>query len=244
MAGLAPRAPAGGAVGRDEAGGRTVPEAAEALRSWGFLARPDFPDRPGPSQLLVAIRAQPTLAHYDPERIDYWVSVGGRGRPASLCHTTRMPATRDYAWGTIRLTDRLDVTNEYLSFGGSLAVDRIDDALVAVFTSPAPILRRGGHSQGWDAGAAELGAWFARLLIAVDFAPGFEAVLAEASPLARFAAFVTDVAERFRGSATLRAANETLWQLVSAEERHLHRAQPEVLDAGRELVYLARPANR
>jgi hypothetical protein len=244
VAGLAAAPPSPETLARDDAGGATVREAAAALRSWGFLARPDFPDRPGPSQLLVAIRARPTLAHYDPERIEYWLTVEGRGRPASLGIASRTPWTREYAWGTIRLADRLGVTNEYLSFGGSLAVDRIDDALVAVFTSPAPILRRGGHSQGWDAGAAELGAWFARLLIAVDYAPGFEAVLAGASPLARFAGFVTEVAERFRGSATLRATNEPLWHLVSAEERHLRRAQPDVLDAGRELVYLARPANR
>jgi hypothetical protein len=39
----------------------------------GFLAGPDIPDRPGPAYLLVALRDHPTLRHYDPERIDYWV---------------------------------------------------------------------------------------------------------------------------------------------------------------------------
>src|SRR5262245_37805863 len=41
--------------------------ASELLADWGFLADPDLPHRPGSAYLLVAIRAQPTLRHYDPE---------------------------------------------------------------------------------------------------------------------------------------------------------------------------------
>ena len=58
----------------------------------------------------------------------------------------------------------------------------VDDAIVVAFTSPAPLLRRGGHSQGWDAGADLVGAFFARLMVAVDYRPGFEAAIADASP--------------------------------------------------------------
>ncbi len=55
--------------------------AAELLADWGFLADPDLPNRPGPAFLLVAIRAKPTLRHYDPELVEYWVT----GTRATAC---------------------------------------------------------------------------------------------------------------------------------------------------------------
>ncbi|HZL33391.1 MAG TPA: hypothetical protein VFC81_05340, partial [Verrucomicrobiae bacterium] len=58
--------------------------AAPALADLGFIASSDPPDRPGPAYLLVAIREKPTLLHYDPESIDYWVSEGGRGTARTL----------------------------------------------------------------------------------------------------------------------------------------------------------------
>ena len=88
--------------------------------------------------------------------------------------TVTMPQSEDYSWGLIRLVDRLGVSNEYLTFGGHLDAALIDDVVVAAFASQAPLLRRGGHSQGWDAGADAIGAFFARLMVAVDFKPGFE----------------------------------------------------------------------
>ena len=54
-------------------------DAASRIRHWGFLANPDLPDRPGPAYLLVALRAAPSLRHYDPESVDYWVTEVGRG---------------------------------------------------------------------------------------------------------------------------------------------------------------------
>ena len=56
------------------------PSASRLLANWGFLAEPDLPDRPGPAWLLVAIRPVPTLRHFDPELVEYWVSEKGRGR--------------------------------------------------------------------------------------------------------------------------------------------------------------------
>src|SRR5262245_54573126 len=50
----------------DEVGDRLA-IAAHRLDRWGFLADPDFPDRPGPASLIVALRDVPTLRHYDPE---------------------------------------------------------------------------------------------------------------------------------------------------------------------------------
>ena len=112
------------------------------LANWGFLAEPDLPDRPGPAWLLVAIRPVPTLRHFDPEVIEFWVTEKSRGRHAMISHETPMPVERPFSWGLIRIVDRFKVSNEYLTFGGNLVAEAVDDAVVAVFTSPAPLLRR------------------------------------------------------------------------------------------------------
>ena len=66
-------------------------DVAERVRHWGFLAHPDLPDQPGPAFLLVALRPAPTLQHYDPEAVDYWVTEGGRGQRRTLTHDALMP---------------------------------------------------------------------------------------------------------------------------------------------------------
>jgi hypothetical protein len=206
--------------------------AARLLANLGFLASSDLPDRPGPAYLLVALRPQPTLHHYDPEQIDYWVTVAGSGDHRVLTRDTRMPLETEFSWGLIRIVDRLKVSNEYLTFGGHLAVASVDGTTIAVFTSPAPLLRRGGHSQGWDHGAQSVGAFFGRLLVAVDFVPGFEARLADLDPLARYAAFVTDQVGRYRLSPELRSGHAELWALLEAEERRLRRDHAEEWSEG------------
>jgi hypothetical protein len=127
------------------------------------------------------------------------------------------------------------VTNEYLTFGGRLAVAAVDDVVIAVFTSPAPLLRRGGHSQGWDEAAASLGAFFGRLLIAVDYTPGFERLAADADPVSRYAAFLADAVTRYRASPALRAEQPDLWRLLLAEERRLRATCPTAWGRGEHL---------
>lgn len=200
--------------------------AAPLLATLGFLASPDLPDRPAPAYLLVALRESPTLHHYDPEGIDYWVTESGRGRRLTLARSTAMPIETPFSWGLIRIVDRLDVTNEYLTFGGSLSAEFVDGILIAVFTSPAPLLRRGGHSQAWDEGADTLGGFFGRFLVAVDYAPGFEARVAQADPVTRYAAFVSDAMARYRASSLLRAEQGHLWTLLHTEERRLRANHP------------------
>lgn len=198
-------------------------EAARRLAEWGFLAEPDLPDRPGPAYLLVALRDAPTLRHYDPEVVEYWATADGRGVRRSLSRETGMPLNTEFSWGLIRIIDRLGVSNEYVTFGGQLSADEVDGATYAVFASDAPLLRRGGHSQGWDEGADSLAAFFGRLLLAVDFEPGFEARAAAATPLTRYAAFIDDVAGRYRRSLAMRDRDPRFWALVRAEVARLER---------------------
>ena len=202
------------------------------LTDLGFLARPDLPDRPGPAYLLVALRDAPTLRHYDPEAVEYWISEGGRGVRQTLTRETRLPIDSEFSWGLIRIVDRLHVTNEYLTFGGRLTADAIDGVVIAVFTSPAPLLRRGGHSQGWDRGADNLGAYFARLMVPVDYAAGFERRVARADPISRYAAFLADTMARYRASSVLRAEQPELWSLLQAAERRLRTEHPVEWAAG------------
>ena len=200
---------------------------------WGFVAHPDLPDGPGPAFLLVALRPAPTLQHYDPEAVDYWVTEDGRGSRRTLTHDTSMPRSEDFSWGLIRLVDRLGVSNEYLTFGGHLDAALIDDVVVAAFTSPAPLLRRGGHSQGWDAGADAIGGFFARMMVAVDFKPGFEGSFAAAEPLTRYAAFVRDTDQRRHGQKRSDLVRRPTRPPCASTKPHDCVRRPERLGCGR-----------
>ncbi len=112
---------------------------------------------------------------------------------------------------------------------------------IAVLTSPAPLLSRGGHSQGWDAGAEKLGAFFGRVLLAIDYAPGFEARAARADPVVRYGAFIADTMARYRASHPLRAEQPELWALLQADERRLRKDRPSEWAAG---VAFGREATR
>src|SRR3954453_18929160 len=46
--------------------------ATELLASLGFLLVPGPPTDRGPAYLLVGVRRQPTLRHFDPQRIELW----------------------------------------------------------------------------------------------------------------------------------------------------------------------------
>jgi hypothetical protein len=215
------------------AAGPVAPDvAAERLTNLGFLAVADLPDRPGPGLLLVALRDRPTLRHFDPERIDFWVAQGARGVRRTLGRTSALPLAIDFSWGQIRLVDRLLVTNEYLAFGGTLAADRVDDTVLVRFVSPAPILRGGGHSQGIDQGAEALGGWFGRIRLATTSLPGFEARLAATEPLGLYAAFLQDETARLSSSPAIRAVYGDLACLLRVEADRLRDEQPAAWLAG------------
>lgn len=219
-----------------------VASAAGLVSDLGFLAGPDLPDRPGPAYLLVALRDHPTLRHYDPERIHYWISRKGRGVRGSITRATPVPLDADFSWGLIRLVDRLEITNEYVTFGGHLSAAPVDSATIAVFSSPAPLLRRGGHSQVWDAGADELSAFFARMVAAIDLRPELEDLMCDADPLVRYSAFLADVAGRYRASAVKRNLDARVWSLLRGEEGRMRNGHPDAWRQGRELLEASRRA--
>lgn len=221
------------------------PVAARALLDdIGFLLVPGAPFARGRAYLLVALRSAPTLAHFDPERVDYWTNVGGRGMAASLDWPSHAPEMQEFSWGLIRVVDRLNVSNEFVCFGGRLEIERVDDVKVAVFSSEAPILARGGHSQDWEVGSQEIYAYLGRLRAAADPRATLERHLASMSPVARYAAFVAESVETI--AAGERRAD---WRWASRltlldERRRLRDQYPADWTAGDELALelAARPA--
>jgi hypothetical protein len=201
--------------------------AARRLAPWGFLADPDLPDHPGPASLVVALRDRPTLRHYDPEVVEFWTTRAGQGAHQTITRTTPMPFQSAVSWGEIRILDRLAESNGYLGFGGRCDADAIDDAVIVDFTSSAPILRRGGHSQGWDQGADAVGAFFGRLLVTVDYVAGFEERLAWATPLARYAAFIHDALRRDRNMPIAALELRPFATTVRTEASRLQSEHPE-----------------
>ena len=156
--------------------GAWAPAAGRLMADLGFsLIRSDRPEAPGGAHLLVALRATPTLRHFDPEAVSYWAPVAGRGRIAVVDRRTELPFEGPVSWGTIRVVDRLGEDNRFLTFGGTMRAIAADpDETLAMHASPAPLVRWSGHSQGLDPLAGEIGAFFARLMVRVDFEPGVE----------------------------------------------------------------------
>jgi hypothetical protein len=198
-------------------------ELGRTLTDLGFeLAEADDSGSDETSHLFVALRPKPTLQHFDPETIDYWVVDGGRGRATQLDRGGRLPVATDYTWGRIKLTDRLGVENEFLSFGGTLRAQMTaDDTVLVDFSSEAPILRWSGHSQASDPLAADVGAFFARLMVPIDFAPGAEALISKAAPLTLYCAYIQYMRERLTRARGLREANAWLSEWSSRESRRM-----------------------
>lgn len=216
---------------------RWVDQAGKILANLGFaLVEPDRTKGDDTSHLLFALRPQPTLNHFDPEKLDYWATDSGRGRAMALDREDHFPIASDYAWGRIGVSDRLDVRNEFLSFGGSLRAQTTGDGTIYVdFASHAPILRWSGHSQTSDPVAAEVGAFFARLKVPIDFVPGTESLIAQAAPRTLYCAFIQYVRDRLTQARTLRDANRWLSDWSGREAQRTQAAWPDYWKAAVDL---------
>jgi hypothetical protein len=217
--------------------GRWLEGVGRALANLGFeLVEPDRTAAEETSHLLIALRVKPTLQHFDPETVDYWTSDGVRGHAAQLDREARYPVAADYAWGQISVTDRLGVKNEFLSFGGVVRGQMTSDATVLLdLSSHAPIMRWSGHSQAADPLAAEVGAFFARLKVPIDFVPGAEALVSKASPRALYCAFIQFVRERLTQAHALREANRWLAEWSSRESQRMESVAGDQWRAATEL---------
>ena len=208
--------------------------AGRLLANLGFiLVQGDRPARPGGANLLVALRDHPTLAHFDPEDVSYWAAVAGRGRLAAIDRQTELPWRSTVSWGSVRVVDRLAEENRFLTFGGELRAEALDDTLTVVgLHSPGPIVRWSGHSQGIDPLAGEVGAFFARLMVPVDFVTGAEQRLAATPAAVLYAAFLDDTHRRLARETSFGVADDDLVHWISAEASRVREALPTAWEAG------------
>ena len=212
-------------------------EAAADLAHLGFVLRDgSLPGTlPGP-RLLVAFRPAPTLEHFDPEEATFWVCHGDHCGLERIDRTVARPVERSFSWGRLRVTDRIPVSNQFLSFGGSLRIADRDGVTFASFSSPAPIVRWAGHSQGMDALVDDIGAFFGRLRVPVDYQPDAEARIGAADPEAHYAAFVQHAVARLRARGRLVDADPAHAAAMLDEARRLARDAPERWREGEALL--------
>jgi hypothetical protein len=224
--------------GAVEWGGDWLAEAAADLARLGFEVRDGALSgtTPGP-RLLVGLRDVPTLEHFDPEEVTFWEVRLGRGRLATIDRRTPVPHTQPFSWGRIQVADRIPVTNQFLTFGGTLLMDAADEhQTFAAFVSKAPIVRWAGHSQGVDPLVDEIGAFFARLMVPIDFQPEAETRIAQADPEALYAAFLLDAAARFRPGGHLRDEYPDVAARLGHEAHRLEHDSPPAWRAGADLL--------
>lgn len=208
------------------------------LMDLGFWVDSPFPYRAGDSRLFVAMRDLPTFRHFDPELVSYWRTNDGRGRPSALSRDTPVPFSDEFSWGRITLIDRLGVRNEFVALGGTLnAAETAVNTTTAVFHTPGPILRVGGHSQSADVMASDLGAFFGRIMVPIDFQPGIEQSVSAASPMERYAAFVAYEHNRFDGHLQLREMYPHHARILAHEAHRLEDDHPAAWAAGCRLVH-------
>lgn len=215
-----------------------VVTAAARVPHLGFLLVSPIPPGAEQSQLTVALRRTPTRAHFDPETVRYWATGSDRrGHAQELTAGSRMPRVGTFTWGKIEVVDRFGVENDFVTLGGQLFADRLDEDLaVAVFRSPAPILRMGGHSQAEDRMALELAAFFGRAMVPIDFDPGVEQAIAAADPLTRYSGFVAFESERYRAHQVLRLEHPALAELLAEEAQRLRATHPDAWERGTALL--------
>ena len=159
------------------------------------------------SHLLVALRDQPTLRHFDPEEVTFYEPSDAGAGLRTVARTAGDGCPPRGLWGHVHVVDRVPVENRFLTFGGGLRLVAIDASLtVAHLHSPVPMVRWGGHSQGTDGLAEAIGAFFGRLIVPVDFVPGAARRIDAFAPEAVFTAFVSDAVRRLDAAAARRTA--------------------------------------
>ncbi len=224
------------------------PDAAAAL-----LANLGFRLVPGPDDawhLLVALRERPSFEHFDPELLRYYtlrsehsadvISVDRRAlaRPGTPL-SRGLPSA---LWGHVHVVDRIPVENRFLTFGGPVRLAVVDATLtIADLGSVAPIVRWGGHSQGTDELAQAIGAFFGRLIVPVNFAPGAAARIDAVSPAVLYRAFLADGLRRTAAAERRGLDRAGLGSWIAAAWRRAREDEPACDAAQRLLRELALP---
>jgi len=212
------------------------------LTNLGFLLVPGPPLDHGAAYLLVAVRAKPTLAHFDPERIAYWTFDQGHAAPVEI--TWPLPKLETpYSWGTITITDRLGAANRFVSFGGTLVVSRDRGVHGALFRSDAPILSIGGQSGPADALGSQVAGFMATLRGAAGYDSPVRIMAETLTPVALYAAFVLRAVEIYGHPNAAESVSPHLISLLRSERHRLESDSPADVVSGHYLADLLRTSS-
>jgi hypothetical protein len=214
--------------------------AASLLAKLGFrLIGPHGVDR-DTWHLLVALRDRPSLTHFDPELVSYYAPAAVGAELVSFERRAAGPPgsriERRALWGHLHVVDRVPVENRFLTFGGDLRIAAVDPGLTVVdLSSPAPIVRWGGHSQGTDELTEAIGAFFGRLVVPIDFVPGAAPRIDALPPGVLYRAFLADGLRRAAAAQHHGAERGGLGGWLAAAWSRV-RTDPEACDAAQRLL--------
>jgi len=211
--------------------------AARLMSDVGFVAfRTPSGSKLPESCLMVTLHDIPTARHFDTEVISYWVTSLDRGQLQTIDRTTRLPFSHPFSWGRIRLVDRFNARNSFVSFGGVLSGESVGaGARLFIFRSSAPIFRLPGHSQREDRLAGEVLTFFGRMIPHLWTAET-ERRMSSASALDVYAAFLLHARARLAHS---RALSNALGGVASSLNRELaviEENDRDRLEAGKRLL--------
>ncbi len=164
------------------------------------LLPPHHPDGLGYSGLLIAIRQQPTLHHFDPQRLELRLQdMDGDVRFRTLSWLSPDLQETCVCPGRIVLVDRIDRYKEFYTFGGTLKILATLDTLVYSIHSPVPILELDMDSDTVpDILAAETDSLLARIKSGWrQDSEGFKRRLAEIDPLEFYMGALYSITEFF-----------------------------------------------
>jgi hypothetical protein len=179
----------------------------------------------GYARLLVATRREPTLEHYDPQRLRFRLRDGG-GEVRSRTATWLLPVLESghFCPGLVVLTDRRDRRAEFFTFGGTVEVISDPNVLIYAFNSVAPILELVGPRET----VSDHLAYESEVILAEleerwheQHDTGFPERLAEIDPATLYAAILSTVVQRYRGSAALQQAYSAFYAALEKERQHL-----------------------
>jgi hypothetical protein len=209
------------------------------LANLGFLFVPGPPLDHGAAYLLVAFRKRPTLEHFDPEVIEYWARDANNGiaRPAEL-RWASPPFEARFAWGTIKVIDRIGASNTFVTFGGDVAVSRDQDVHAALFNSEAPILSLGGHSGPADPLGAIVAGFLASLRGAAGYDSPVRALADDLSPTCLYAAFVCAALDNYQHPSAADYVSAHLVSVLRSERHRLDQSHAQMLREGQQLADL------
>lgn len=211
--------------------------AARLMADAGFVLFRTPPGSPTPeSCLMVVIRDVPSERHFDAEVASFWVTSDERGQLQSVDRKVRLPFSRPYSWGRIRIVDRLGARNSFVGFGGEVTGESVGaGARLLIFRSPAMIFRLTGHSQREDRLAQEVLTFFGRIVPHL-WTPDVERRVSSASPLDLYSALLLHTRARVVRSRALREALGGGESFLHREIALMEATRPDRLQGGRLLL--------